>query len=264
MKKFILIYVFCLLYSFNGKTQELHASYIFNTNYTNTSTALNYKKGYKIKVINIIPASDGNEKKDDIIFTVNRFVADSTNKNNKGFELNSLFYETTNNSSIHHSMPREVFNKYTIPIYSSFRGVRAGFYTIPFKIRIDDFDFEQNINFGMNIGFQFRFNKKIEDRWLYEPSIGIGLSSINLNNKNSNVNEERTASAFSTSLGLILHFDKNINLGLFSGIDFLGNNDAEVNWKYDKKPWLGIGINIGFSLSESKGNNSENVAQKPD
>ncbi|GGX08754.1 hypothetical protein [Aquimarina muelleri] len=258
MKKITLILILSLCYLFCCNAQDLQSSYIFNTNYTDTITKLNYKKGYKIKVIDIKPALDGNEKKDSIIFTVNRFKIDTSNENKKGIKLNTLFYETENNSSIQHIMVREVFNKYTDPIYSCFRGVRAGFYTIPFKIRIDNFDFEQNINFGMNIGFQFRFNKKIEDSWLYEPSIGIGISSINLNSKNSNVSEERTASAFSSSIGLILHFDKNINIGLFSGMDFLGNSDIEADWKYNKKIWFGIGVNIGFSLSESKGESSNN------
>lgn len=263
MKKITFILILSLSSIFYCNAQDLQSNHIFNTNYTNKTTKLNYKKGYKIKVIDIKPASDGNEKKDSIIFTVNRFSTDtisqdSFKKNNKRVKLNTLFYETTNGFSIQHIMTREVFNKYTDPIYSSFRGVRAGFYTIPFKIRIDNFDFEQNINFGMNIGFQFRFNKKIEDRWLYEPSIGIGISSINLNSKNSNVSEERTASAFSSSIGFILHFDKNINIGLFSGMDFLGNNDIEANWKYNKKIWFGIGVNIGFSLSESKGESSNN------
>ncbi len=257
MKKIILLLTISILYTQYCFSQELQTNHSFNTNYKNQITKINYKAGYKVKVINIEPASDGNEKKDKIIFTVNKFKTGKV-----GDSLNKILYKKANDF-ITHKMSREDFIKFTNPIYPYFRGVRAGFYTIPFKIRISDFDFEQNINFGMNIGFQFRFNKKIDDRWLYEPSIGIGLSSINLNNKNSNVTEERTASAFSTSFGLILHFDKNINLGIFSGLDLLGNNDKEVNWKYDKKPWLGIGINIGFSLSEGKGNGSKNDASDP-
>ncbi|WP_025667696.1 hypothetical protein [Aquimarina megaterium] len=260
MKKIVLLLTISLLGAYYCISQELQTNYIFNTNYKDKSTTISYKEGYKIKVINILPSSDGNEKNDTIIFTVNKFHTDTTG--DSGYKLNRLLYEK-DDAIINHNMSRKDFNTYTNPIYPFFRGVRAGFYTIPFKIRISDFDFEQNINFGMNIGFQFRFNKKIEDRWLYEPSIGIGLSSINLSNKNSDVTEERTASAFSTSFGLILHFDKNINLGIFSGLDFLGNNDKEVNWKYNKKPWLGIGINIGFSLSEGKGNGSDNVAPNP-
>ncbi|WP_299889293.1 hypothetical protein [uncultured Lacinutrix sp.] len=239
MKKY---YLFLVLFTVHTTffAQELKGSYRFNTLYEDESN-LQFKEGYAIRVIDTTNTGK-------VIFRVYPFG------NN---DLNKKFVEK-DSTLLTHSIEKSKFNKYTTQVYSNFKGVRAGFYTIPFKIRIDDFDFEQNINFGMNIGFQFRFNREIKEKWLYEPAIGIGLSTINLNNKNSDVEKDRTASAFSISSGVILHFDKNINLGLFYGLDLLGNNDKETNWKYNKKPWLGIGINIGFSISESKGTELKN------
>lgn len=220
-------------------SQELKSNYKFNTIYS--IDGKQFKPGYRIKVIN---ATDN-----EVIFRVYPFK--SNNEKDKGDSLNKTFFKNEGNI-IEYKISKEDFNKYANEIYPLFKGVRAGFYTIPFKLRFDDFDFEQNINFGMNIGFQYRFNREIEDRWIFEPSFGIGLSSINLNSKNSSVEKERSASAFTLSTGMIFHFDSTINLGLFVGFDFLGNNDQDINWKYDSNPWLGIGINVGFSVSKSK------------
>lgn len=259
MKSIKAIIIIIFLYTSNCQTQELQGSYTFNTYYKNPITNIKFREGLKVRVIDTIK-SEGSKEHDMVSFRVYKFRGKK--KNDRVDTLNKTFtYNNDPNDIIVHHMDRKKFNKYTSRVYSRFKGVRAGFYTIPFKLRIDDFDFEQNINFGMNIGFQFRFNRKIENRWLYEPAFGIGLSTINLNTKNSEVNENRTAGAFTTSTGIILHFDKNINLGVFYGLDFLSNNDKEINWKYDRKPWLGLGINVGFSISKSEGTELKNKPQ---
>jgi hypothetical protein len=249
MKTKILIGILFTLSFLKMEGQEINSNYSFRTLYTKNGTQ--YKPGYKIKVISL--------NQNEVCFTVYKFIGDSTEV------LNNTFYQksTETNNIIVHCIPRNDFEKVTAEVYSYFKGVKAGFYTIPFKLRFDDFDFEQNINFGMNIGFQFRFNKLIEDKWLYEPSFGIGLSSIQLNTKNSDALEDRSASAFTLTSGVILHFDENINLGIFGGVDLLGNSDKDINWKHNGKPWLGIGINVGFAVSKAKESDLKNI-EKPD
>ena len=247
MKKALLPSLFFIMLNFTwSQEQKLNTNYKFNTIFTNNNKQ--FKPGYRIKVIK----EEGNQ----VYFSILKF--DSKKVGDTADILNKDLYET-NGKIIEHTISKKEFEKYTNEIYPAFKGVRAGFYTIPYKLRFEDFDFEQNINFGMNIGFQYRFNREIKDRWIYEPSFGIGLSSINLNSKNSSVEKDRTASAFTLTSGVIFHFDTSINLGIFAGFDFLGNNDQDINWKFDSKPWLGIGINIGFSISESKDNNLKNI-----
>ena len=85
-----------------------------------------------------------------------------------------------------------------------------------------------------------------QDSW-FDASIGLGLTGVNLTNKNSNVIEDRTASAFTFSLGGVIKPAKYANIGIFIGWDFLGQNDNEVDWKHDGNTWIGLGINVSFS-----------------
>lgn len=251
MKKLHIFTVLFIGLCFFAKAQDIEpkTNYSFDNLYTYND--VQFKTNYKLKVISV----DSTQ----VCFIVYPFKGKKDPELTK--QLNAIYYET-NNQIIKHCIPKEEFEQNTSRVYSAFKGVRAGFYTIPFKLRFDKFDFEQNVNFGMNIGFQYRFNKKIEDRWLYEPSFGIGLSSIQLNSKNSNVTEDRSASAFTLTSGIIIHFDNVINLGIFGGIDLLGNSDRDTNWKYHGKPWLGIGINIGFALSKAEDNGLNNNPDK--
>ena len=82
---------------------------------------------------------------------------------------------------------------------------------------------------------------------------------MNSKNTDSIVTTERTANALTLSSGVLLRFSEKINLGLFGGWDFLSKTDKDTNWIYDRKLWIGVGINISFNSSgekrESKGNN---------
>jgi hypothetical protein len=77
-------------------------------------------------------------------------------------------------------------------------------------------------------------------------SVGVGLTGVNLTSNNSDVKDNRTASAFTISGGALAKASKYANIGLFFGWDFLTQKDRSVNWVYDGKPWIGVGINISF------------------
>ena len=197
-------------------------------------------------------------KKDSVVIQYYKSkVFSDTIKKLKETTFNSLYYE--NNGTLkYYKIDHDDFLRVTTPYYSRYKGASAGFYSVPFKLRFNTFDFEQNLNIGINVGVQYRLNKKIDDRWILEPNFGVGLAKINLNPKNSDVLESRTASAFSLSTGLMLHFSEKINAGYFIGWDFLSNADADVNWIHNQKLWLGLGINIGFSISKSKQSKEKN------
>ena len=153
------------------------------------------------------------------------------------------------------------FNKVCTKYFNRWLPVTAGIYSIPFKIRPKNFEFEQDLNLGVSLGFPFRIFKTSETKWIVEPNIGIGITKINLNSKNTDsiVTTERTANALTLSSGVLLRFSEKINLGLFGGWDFLSKTNKDTNWIYDRKLWIGVGINISFNSSgekrESKGNN---------
>ncbi|WP_410220662.1 hypothetical protein [Pedobacter sp.] len=144
-------------------------------------------------------------------------------------------------------MKKEDFKTVADRLYRRYKGAKVGAYTIPFRLRginSGDFDFETALSLQANVVFGFGQQTK-QESWL-DLSWGLGLTRINLDSDNSKVTENRTASALTTSLGGVIKPDKYVNLGLFVGWDFLGKKDKEAEWIYNKKPWLGIGINISF------------------
>ncbi len=176
-----------------------------------------------------------------------------------GSLLNDIFYRNTTLENgaqtteliyfeIHEDLFDENFTKY----YKRWLPITAGFYSIPFKIRIKNFDFEQDLNVGLSIGFPFRVNRRLEKRWIFEPHFGLGITKINLTAKNTGgtVTDVRTANALTLSGGLLFRFTEKINIGVFGGYDFLGQNDIDTQWIYNKKFWLGFGINIAFNIKK--------------
>lgn len=154
------------------------------------------------------------------------------------------------NSSIF-TMKRDNFINLMTPLYPRYKGASVGVYTIPFRLRGigADFDFESSLSLQSNLVFGFGATNSSSSS--FDLSLGIGLTSINLNEKNSSVTSERTASAFTVSLGAVWKPAEFANIGLFLGWDNLGANDNDVNWKYNGKSWLGLGINISFNQIKS-------------
>lgn len=168
----------------------------------------------------------------------------------EGQESNTSKASRFNNTVF--EMPSEYFKKITEPLYQRYKGTSVGIYTIPFRLRGsgEEFDFESSLSLQANLVAGFGKRTK-EYSWL-DFSIGIGLSSVNLNSKNSNVTKQRTASAFTVSSGLVFKPSKYANLGIFVGMDNLGETDKEVNWVYNGELWIGLGVNISFNAITTK------------
>lgn len=139
------------------------------------------------------------------------------------------------------------FKKYAQPVYQYYKGVTVGLYSVPFRLRGkgDTFDFESSLALQANLVFGFGNSRSKES--LFDASVGLGLSSINLDSLNSDVTEGRTASALTISLGAVVKLNRFANLGIFVGKDFLNARDRSTKWIFNKKTWVGLGINISFN-----------------
>ncbi|WP_290801632.1 hypothetical protein [Flavobacterium sp.] len=173
-----------------------------------------------------------------------------------------------NNDDQIFEMSIEDFSYYTNKYINRFRNWKVGAYTVPIRIRSKDnnFEFESNLSLGANITKGVNFSR-YGDHGYADFSFGISLTKVNLNENNSdlkNVNPELNTlaqSALTTSLGLTIHLDKNVNFGIFYGWDFLEGSDQEkLKWIHNKKPWLGFGINVSFNANDSS-NTSEKTNQ---
>jgi hypothetical protein len=201
-------------------------------------------KGYKISVLF--------QKGDTIYYQYLLFDTLSVNYKKYNFKNGNVIREVF-------QMSKSDFKQMTNPIYRQYKGVTAGAYTVPFRLRDiggESFDFESSLSLQANLVFGFG-TKKSDLSW-FDLSFGIGVTSIGLTSKNSKVEEDRTASAFTLSLGTVFKPAPYANIGLFLGTDFLGNKDKEIQWVHDGKLWFGLGINISFNqIKTNKLSNEE-------
>lgn len=146
------------------------------------------------------------------------------------------------------NLPKSNFEDYTIQIYRIYKGANIGAYSVPFRLRgiSNNFDFEPTLSLQANVVFGLG-RKTSPNSWL-DFSFGLGVTGVTINELNSNLTEgQRSGSAFTPSLGAVVKFSPQANIGLFVGKDFLSRKDKNVEWDYDKKTWLGIGVNVSFT-----------------
>ena len=230
------------IYYFNTSLNLNETNKLFVNTFTN-STSAEVKKFHQIIVKSI---------KDDIVeYTYLNF----TN------EKNSKIY-----NGIIYKLPLADFEKYTNLYYGRWRKFQVGAYTIPFRIRSKNknFEFESNLSLGANIIKGVNISRFYEKGHV-DFSAGIALTKIDLNEDNSSIKDiddelnTLSESALTFSLGVTINFNEYANFGIFYGWDFLdGNSQESVKWIHNKKPWIGFGINVSFN------SNSKSTIQQSD
>jgi hypothetical protein len=164
--------------------------------------------------------------------------------------------EINGDNNILYNMPLKDFKKVTSVIYNRVDW-KIGVFTVPFKLRFNDFSFESNVNIGTSIGAKIRYDRRKEKGFALEPLLGIGLSAISLNKDNSDFQETTNLSAFSFNGGFIFHITDTVNLGAILGFDYLSDVDQKkYNWVHNGNGWLGLGVNIAFGTGSENTRNA--------
>ena len=171
-------------------------------------------------------------------------------------------------------MSKVDFQSLTRPYYRFFRGFKFGAYTVPIRLRLakpkglesNNFEFNSNLSLGANIIGRVSPFRRRENSYV-DLSFGVGLTKVDLNSSNSDLGtgvydsiDVLSPSAFTITSGALVNLARNVNFGIYLGWDFLSTVDNKANWIYNKKAWLGIGINI--SLSGGDAQNKTNLAGK--
>ncbi|WP_025742586.1 hypothetical protein [Aquimarina pacifica] len=222
----------------------------------NAANTIEVKKGYFITISDIT--------EENVIFTFWNFDSSAVQPINGFRNKYEKYNELNKDEKKYFTLSKEKFKQITSPYYRLIRKIDAGIYTIPFKFRMNEFEIESNVSLGTNLIFQLGLNRKSKNSILLDLTGGLALTKIDLNAGNSDIGKENTLFAdeessskfaFTPSIGTIIHLTKSVNIGVFYGWDIFSKKDRIVNWKYERKPWLGLGINIGFTNSSEKNNN---------
>ncbi|WP_040282432.1 hypothetical protein [Psychroserpens damuponensis] len=262
MKNFILIYFTSILiltaqenklitenvYYFNTSLNLDETNKLFDNSFTNSTNA-EVKKYHQITIKSI---------NDDIV----EYTYLTFNNSEYSKIYNGIIYK----------LPLADFEKYTNPYYGRWRKFQVGAYTIPFRIRSKNknFEFDSNLSLGANIIKGVNISRFYEKGHI-DFSAGIALTKIDLNEDNSSIKDiddelkTLSESALTFSLGITINFNEYANFGIFYGWDFLdGNSQESVKWIHNKKPWVGLGINVSFNNNSNSTTQQSNQAKPVD
>lgn len=234
-----------------------------NDSIINSSTNSQIEKGHRIRVVKTTD--------DKIYFKYLKFTKpnDTLSSNEKAIKPFYKFnreFDDENQIKIF-SMSKVDFEKYTSNLYNLFRGFKYGAYTVPIRLRSKDNNFEFNSNLSIGANIISSFGLRTKEHATIDFSIGIGITKVALNKENSDLGEEGldfenvdvlSPAAFTISFGAHITLAKNVNFGIYYGWDKLSSADNKAKWIYNKKPWLGIGLNVGFS---GKANDSSSSSE---
>lgn len=137
-----------------------------------------------------------------------------------------------------YSISRADFDRYALKDEKKER-LSVGILTLPFKARPQEkfsFDTEFNFNSTLNIA--------LDKKAFWNIQLGAGIGSVGLNKSNSLLEEPQDIAVLTTLVGIMIEYER-VQVGLYTGFDFI-NNQANYSWDSHGKLWLGFGI--GYDL----------------
>lgn len=118
--------------------------------------------------------------------------------------------------------------------------------TVPFKIRLKDFDFYTSQTLGLALNFK---GKIFTSRDFYVNALGgLNLTLINLDSFSTRGvvagQPINNVGVLSPMVGLVFQL-RNVQAGLMGGVDLMNKvNKEKYQWIYNGRPWLGVGLGI--------------------
>lgn len=210
----------------------------------------------QIVKINIPPVQGSDLKANDTIFKMgkdaaNTYLDDITKSESAATKYDSLAFVDSWGNYMQFYLPLKNFSD-CVQIYPKNNHFTWGFLSIPLKIRVAPFSFEQNINFGLTLGWKFQPVSVVNVS--HNVLMGISVGSVKLTsmgqattmsttNSTTSSDPPTSTQAISFSFGYMFQYDK-FQAGAFIGWDIAGDHRSEfVN---GNNPFIGIAI--GLSL----------------
>lgn len=129
-----------------------------------------------------------------------------------------------------------------------FYGSSLAVTTVPFKVRLKDFDFYTSQTLGLALDFKW---KPFTKRDFYVNALaGLNLSLVNLDSFSTRGVVEgqpiNNVGVLSPMMGVVFEL-KGVQAGLMLGLDIMNKvNRMTYNWRYNGQPWLGIGLGVSI------------------
>jgi hypothetical protein len=175
--------------------------------------------------------------------------------------MHATYNEDSSGNTRIFKIKNERFKNLTSTYYNKFRGFKFGTYSVPIRLRNSDgvFEFDSNLSLGASLVARFSLSRYNQYSYI-DISGGISITKVNLNPENSNLGsigdfetvEALSPAAITPTIGILVGIAKNVNLGTYVGWDHISTADNKAKWIYDRKPWVGIGLNIAFTGNASQ------------
>lgn len=127
--------------------------------------------------------------------------------------------------------------------------------TVPFKIRLKDFDFYTSQTLGLGLNFKYKPFTSLD---LYVNALGgLNLTLVNLDSFSTRGvvagQPINNVGVLTPMVGLVFQL-RNFQVGFMGGVDLMNKiNRDKYQWIYNGRPWLGIGLGITIlNINEGK------------
>lgn len=170
--------------------------------------------------------------------------------------ISSFSKEYIANNRQYFLVPVSALGTGAIPVYATGKQSQQftiGAATLPFKLRLHNFDFAKDLNIGSVIGINRRTHATKNNYVNYLFNISISVNDIdNLSARNVSADQlpAKNIAALTLAGGMVWQFGKG-QVGLFYGFDFMSHNNwTKYRWVFNKRPWVGIGFGINLFQRE--------------
>lgn len=184
-------------------------------------------------------------------------IATSQQENFSKSSRNAYSLSWVNDNRKYFIIPAALLGTATaIPVYA--KGCKSAQLTIsattlPFKLRIHNFDFAKDLNVGSVIGMNVSTNRIKNNFINYLFNISVSVNDIDKQTARGVPDDQLPAKniAALTLAGGILWQSGKAQFGIFYGFDFMSHeNWVKYRWVYNKGPWIGIGFGINLFQKE--------------
>jgi hypothetical protein len=178
-------------------------------------------------------------------------------KENKALNMRLCFADSLYSKRKYFTVSKKDIRERVAKRYSHNPGFTAGTILIPFKLRLQKFDFSKDLTLGPAAGVRFRLSHYNPDYVNVMAGMGITSVTIDGHSTDGHIVESSEVPALTPSLGFVFEVNNTLQAGVFCGWDYIAHND-EIHFIYNGKTWLSFGLGYSLiSINEDKGLNKE-------